>query len=189
MKRLCLASVLACGTLFVAATSATAQGPIRSETHYAGVYTLRIDFYSDPPFTGRRLVFDVVVSATPGDQLQGLTLTAAAIPEAGTNGTPVRASVSPASHAAGGFQGFVTIAVRGDWRLRFTIEGPTGTNAVDIPLRVAAPTAIPISLAWLIGLSPLFGLIGFGARQRSYLARLQGGAFLAPPAASTPAAT
>jgi len=89
----------------------------------------------------------------------------------------------------GGFQGYVTPQVRGSYRLHLTVSGPAGTNAVDLPLRVAAPTAIPIWFAWSIGLAPLLGLIGFGWRQRSYLARLQAGASLGPPAASTPAAT
>lgn len=190
MKRWWLAGLLACAALLPSPiTAAAAGGPIRSETRYAGVYALRIDLYSDPPFTGRQLRFDVLVSAATTDQLRSLALTAEAVPEAGTNGTAVPASVSPAAQSVGGFQGYVTMQVRGDWRLRFTVSGPGGTNAVDLPLRVAAPTAIPLWFAWLIGMAPLLGVIGFGVRQRSYLARLQAGAFLAPPTASTPAAT
>jgi hypothetical protein len=168
MKRWWLA-VLVGAALYSSAISAAAQGPVRSETRYAGAYTLRIDLYSDPPFTGRRYTFDVVITAT---DLRGLALAASAIPEVGTNATVVRATVSPARQE-GGFQGYVTMGVRGDWRLRFTVVGAAGTNLVDLPLRVASLTAIPIWSAWLIGLSPLLGLILFGVRQRSYLARLQ----------------
>jgi hypothetical protein len=188
MKRWWLAGFLACAALCSSAITAAGQGPVRSETRYAGAYTLRIDLYSDPPFTGRRYMFDVLVSAATPADLRGLTLAVSAIPEPGTNATTVRASVSRARQT-GGFQGYVTMGVRGSWVLRFTVGGAAGTNAVDLALRVAAPTAIPIWSAWLIGLSPLLALIAFGARQRRYLARLQAGAFPAPSAASTPAGT
>lgn len=190
MRRLWPAGFAAALMLVWSVVSAAAQGPIRSETRYAGPYTLRIDLYSDPAFAGKRLNFDVVVDASTTDQLRGLTVTASAIPEVGTNGTAERATVSPAAQSVGGFQGYVSMQVRGEWRLRFTVSGAAGANTVDVPLRVAALTAIPIWSAWLIGLGlPLLGLIGLAAHQRSYLARLQGGASLGPPAASTPAGT
>jgi hypothetical protein len=189
MKRWWLAGLLACGTLCASAITAAAQGPVRSETRYAGAYTLRIDLYSDPPFTGRRYTFDVLVSATPPADLRAVTLTASAIPDTGTNATTMRASVSPAGQTAGGFQGHVTMGVRGAWRLRFTVGGPAGTNAVDLPLRVAAPTAIPAWLAWSIGLAPLLGLLLFGVRQRSYLARLQVMGSMGAAGASSPGGT
>jgi len=74
---------------------------IRSETRYAGAYTLRIDIYSDPAFTGRRLKFDVVVAASTADELRNLTLTASAMPESGTNASPCeRISAPRGSHGA-----------------------------------------------------------------------------------------
>ena len=174
MMRRWPSALLAVVWLGLSGISAAAQGPIRSETRYAGAYTLRIDLYSDPAFTGRRLTFDVVVAAAgTADQLRNLTLAAVAMPEAGTNATPVRASISQPGHALGGFQGSVTPQVRGSYRLHLTISGPAGTNAVDLPLRVVAPTAIPIWFAWSIGLLPLLGLFVFGLQQRSDLARLQ----------------
>ena len=176
MRRWWLAAVLAGAALCSSAMTAAGQGPVRSETRPAGAYTLRIDLYSDPPFTGRRYTFDVVITATQPTDLRGVALAASAIPEVGTNATAVRATVNPARQT-GGFQGYVTMGVRGDWRLRFTVGGAAGTNVVDLPLRVASLTAIPFWSAWLIGLSPLLGLLLFGARQRSYLARLQRGAF------------
>jgi hypothetical protein len=189
MKRWGFACFLACAALFSSAITAAAQGPVRSETRYAGVYTLRIDFYSDPAFTGKRLDFDVVVSASTDDQLQGLTVTASAIPEVGTNASLVRATVSPAAQSVGGFQGYVTMQVQGSYRFWLTTSGPAGTNAVDLPLRVAAPTAIPIWFAWSIGLAPLLGVFLFGLRQRSYLARLQVMGSTGAGGASNPAGT
>jgi hypothetical protein len=172
MKRWVLAGLLAFNALLSSAITAAAQGPVRSETRYVGAYTLRIDLYSDPAFTGRRYTFDVLVSATPPADLRGLTLTVSAIPDTGTNATPVRASISPAPQT-GGFQGYVTMGVRGSWLLRLTVGGAAGTNVVDLPLHVAAPTAVPVWLAWAIGLAPLLFLLLFAVRQRSYLAHLQ----------------
>jgi hypothetical protein len=188
MKRWWLPGLLACGALLSSAIITDAQGPVRSETRYAGAYTLRIDLYSDPAFTGRRYTFDVVISATPPADFRGLTLAVSAIPDTGTNATPARASISPARQP-GGFQGYLTMGVRGSWLLRFTVAGAAGKNVVDLPLRVAAPTAIPIWSAWLIGLAPLLGLIGFAVHQRSYLARLQVKGSTAADGASTPAVT
>ena len=65
MRRWWLVAVLAGAALCSSAMTAVGQGPVRSETRYAGAYTLRIDLYSDPPFTGRRYTFDVVITATP----------------------------------------------------------------------------------------------------------------------------
>jgi hypothetical protein len=186
MKRWWLAGFLACGALLWSVITAAAQGPIRSETRYAGAYTLRIDLYADPAFVGRRYTFDVLVSATTPADLRRLAVTAWAIPDRGTNATAVHASLTPAGSAPGGFQGYVTMSVRGSWLLRFDVAGPAGSSSVDLLLHVAAPTAIPIWLAWSIGLAPLVGLIGFAAGQRSYLSRLQRGASPALPTASTP---
>ena len=189
MMRRWPAALLAMLLLCLPAISAAAQGPIRSETRYAGAYMLRIDLYSDPAFTGRRLNFDVVVGASTTDQLRSVTLTASAIPEAGTNASSVRATISHAGESVGAFRGYVTTQVRGSYRLHVTISGPAGTNAVDLPLRVAAPTAIPIWFAWSIGLAPLLGLLLFGIRQRSYLARLQVMGSTGAAGASSPVGT
>lgn len=163
--------------------SAVAQGPVRSETLRAGAYSLRVDLYTDPPFAGRRFKFDVVVDATAPADLRGLTLTAVALPDITTNATSVRARLNPAP-SSGGFQGFVIMPVRGSWFLRFTMAGPGGNNTVDLPLQVAAPTAIPIWLAWTIALAPLLGLLMFAVEQRSYLARLSRSPSAMPDGAS-----
>lgn len=184
------AAVLVAGLLASSTVSAgAAQGPVRSQTLRAGAYTLRVDLYSDPPFTGRRFDFDVLVSSGDQADLGGVTLTASAVPDTGTNATASRATVSRAGPSIGGFRGYVTMPVRGSWFLRFAVDGSAGNNTVDLPLQVAAPTAIPIWLAWAIGLAPLLGLLGFAAGQRSYLARLQQTAYPGRPGASAPAAT
>ena len=173
MKRALAALVLVVGTLLVWAVAAAAQGPVGSDTLYAGAYRLRVDRYSDPPFTGRRFDFDVLVSADKPQDVQGVSVTASAIPGANTNATEVPATLVPAGSTPGGFKGFVTMPVRGGWTLRFTVSGPLGTNSVPLLLQVAAPAAIPIELAWAIALAPLLVLAGFLIEQRAYLRRLQ----------------
>lgn len=166
------ALMLACGMLLLSTIAAAAQGPVRSETLYAGAYRLRVDLYTDPPFTGQRYDFDVLVSADSEAAVRGTQLTASAIPGAGTNATEVPATITVAS-SPGGFKGYVTMGVRGRWNLRFNVTGSLGSNSVNLPLAVAAPTEIPLGLAWAIALSPLLGLLAFARRQRAYLRELQ----------------
>lgn len=159
--------------LMVSAVTASAQGPVRSETLLAGAYRLRVDLYTDPPFTGRRYDFDVLVSADQPAYTRGVAVTASAIPEAGTNATEVPATLTAAPSSPAGFKGSVTMGVRGWWKLHFIVSGPMGTNATDLPIEVAAPTEIPVGLAWAIALSPLLFLLNFARRQRANLRRLQ----------------
>lgn len=173
MKAWGLATLLAGLLLMLSAVTASAQGPVRSETLYAGAYRLRVDLYTDPPFTGRRYDFDVLVSADQPAYTRGVVVTASAIPEAGTNATEVPARLMPAPSSAAGFKGSVTMGVRGWWKLHFIVSGPMGTNGTDLPVDVAAPTEIPVELAWAIALSPLLFLLSFGWRQRANLRRMQ----------------
>lgn len=173
MKRVLAALALMAGTLLLSTVAAAAQGPVGSDTLYAGAYRLRVDRYSDPPFTGRPFDFDVLVSADKPQDVQGVSVIASAIPDVGTNATEVKATLIPAGSTPGGFKGFVAMPVRGGWALRFTVSGALGTNSVLLLLQVAAPAAIPIELAWAIALSPLLLLVGFLIEQRAYLRRLQ----------------
>jgi hypothetical protein len=183
VKTALIAIGLALGCCLVTSATAAAQGPVRSDTLYAGAYRLRVDLYSDPPFTGKRYDFDVLVGADTPAALRGLSLSASALPEPSTNATPVDAVVTPAG-GPDGFKGYVTMPVRGAWRLRFVLGGSGTGNHVDLPLQVAAPSAIPIWSAWAIALAPLLGLLMFALQQRSYLAQLQ-----RPPVAATLAAS
>lgn len=173
MRKALVVLAVVTSVMLMSAIQAAAQGPVRSEMLYAGAYRLRVDLYSDPPFTGRRFDFDVVVSADRREDIQGVTVTASAIPDPSTNAVETAAMLVPAGSTAGGFKGSVNMVVRGGWVLRFTVSGKLGTNTVGLPLQVAAPAAIPIELAWTIALAPLLILAGFLVEQRSYLRRLQ----------------
>jgi hypothetical protein len=168
------APMLAGGMLLLSSVGAFAQGPVRSETRYAGGYQLRVDLYTDPAFTGRPYEFDVLVSADRPADLRGVDVTAVAVPDAGTNATELPATITAVRSDPGGFKGYVTMGVRGRWHLHFVVSGLLGTNAANLSLEVAAPTEIPLWLAWAIALSPLLGLLAFARRQHSYLRRLQG---------------
>jgi hypothetical protein len=189
MKRALSVLALMAGLLLLSAIAAAAQGPVRSDTLYAGIYRLRVDRYSDPPFSGQRFDFDAVVSSDAPKNLRDVTLTALAIPNPGTKAATLKATLVPAGSIPGGFKGYVKVPVRGEWTLQFIVSGPLGSNAVGMPLQVSAPAAIPIEAAWAIALAPLLGLLGFFLEQRSYLARLQRSVSGSPGVASAPGAT
>ena len=182
-SRYALGALIALVVMLVSGLAAAAQGPVRSETLYAGAYKLRVDLYSDPPFTGRPFDFDVLVSADRSVDLHDLKLQAVAIPDPTVNATELPAVIGSGGATPHGFKGVVRMPVRGGWRLKFSVDASGGNNSVSLPLQVAAPTAIPISLAWAIALAPLPLLIAFLIEQRFYLVRLQGAASPQPPIA------
>lgn len=49
----------------------------------------------------------------------------------------------------------------GAWDLEIDLDGPAGSGSVRVPVKVAAPAAIPVWLGWAIGLSPLLGIAWF----------------------------
>jgi hypothetical protein len=184
MKRVALAGLLAIALLLVVGVAASAQqGPVESDTLYAGSYRLRVDLYSDPPFTGRTFQFDVIVSGESSVDLSDITLQAVALPDPGTNATALPARLVRSGSSRHGFKGEIRLPVRGGWQLLFTVQHRGGSDSKSLPLQVAAPPAIPISLAWAIALLPLFGLLIFLLEQRFYLERLQRTASPPPPSA------
>lgn len=56
-------------------------------------------------------------------------------------------------------RGFFPIS--GDWWIHVTLRGAQGTADFITNATVAAPPTMPIWLAWVIGLSPILGIIGF----------------------------
>ena len=73
----------------------------------------------------------------------------------------------------GSYTGEVSFPVRGAWDLQLHASGPEGEATADVPITVAAPSAIPVWIGWLIGLSPLVGLAWFAWWNRNYLRRLR----------------
>ncbi len=135
------------------------SGPARSVPVTAGPYQVIVSFYDDPPRTGRALAFSVDPIA--GVQLPGrLQVAARAEPGPGTNAVPVRASVGAHAEVPAGVAGTVTLPVAGAWVLVLDFQGPLGQARAQVPLQALPPPAIPRWLGWLIGLVPVFALVG-----------------------------
>jgi hypothetical protein len=52
-----------------------------------------------------------------------------------------------------------SIPERGDWILRFDLDGPKGKGAGELALTVLEQPGPPLALSWLISMLPLVGLI------------------------------
>lgn len=136
-------------------------GPARTVPVTAGSYRLEVLLYDEPVRAGREFSFSVDPvpgSLAPGERLQ---LVATATPAARVNAVPVRAGVGPHLDGPGGVAGQIYLPVAGSWTLRLDMQGPLGTAVAEVPLLAAPPPAIPIWLGWLIGLVPVWGLLGF----------------------------
>ncbi len=145
--------------------AATTHGstPARVVHVNAGPYPLTINLYKDPANAGYALPFSIA----PQQGINGtLTYDVFSVPMHGIHATPVRASLSPDANIHNGVQGTAEITVQGNWTLRITVTGPSGTDVVEVPITATAPSAIPLWLGWLIGLIPLYGLLAFLLLQR-----------------------
>jgi hypothetical protein len=139
--------------------------PAKTIPIQAGPYHLLISFYDDPPRAGQALRFSVdPASGGPSGRLQ---VVATAVPGTSVDAVAVRGTVGahddvPSSLAgAAGVAGQVRLPVAGVWSLRLDIQGPLGAARAEVPLRVVGPPAMPLWLAWAVGLLPVWGLLGF----------------------------
>jgi hypothetical protein len=129
----------------------------------------------DPPRTAQEMA--VTVRALPGGAPLSWSsagrVTAVVRPGPGTDATPSRlVLLQPEAHDPTSFAGVVSFPVQGDWTLEITASGPLGEGVTSIPFSVAGPAPIPTWLGWLIGLSPVIGLVWFAQWNRAYLRRL-----------------
>jgi hypothetical protein len=130
----------------------------------AGPYQLVVSLYDDPPISGDLLHFSVDPAAGSSAAEQW-RLSVEAIPRSGTRATRVRGTVRPRDEAATGFTGEVRLTAPGAWNLHLVLQGPVGTGQADVPLRAAAPAAIPLWLGWAVGLVPVWILLVFVVTQ------------------------
>lgn len=128
-------------------------------------YSLAVTLYSSPALAGYFLPFAIdskteaqkhlqyVVTAIPGPKVEAIT----------SDG-----STDPSKMTKDGVPGNVPITVQGSWTLHIVVEGSGGMEQINIPITAIAPVYIPIWLAYLIGLLPVFALLGFiGMRCRN----------------------
>ena len=173
-KRWCmlLAICLALLTLSRAPVSAH-EDAARIEQLSAGPYLLSVQLDDDPAQVEQPL--GVTVQSLPGGAaLDGATVTITGVPGLGTNATQTReTTMQPVSGERGSYTGQVSFPVRGAWDLEVRVSGPAGERTASVPLLVAAPEARPVWLGWLIGMSPLAGVVWFVWWNRGYLRRLR----------------
>ena len=155
--------LLLCSTLLAfvlggaGAVSAHDCQPMRSFTTRIGPYPVSINYYNAPQ-AGEALLFDIV--PTPG-QTAATMYEVMAVPGTTVNAVPVRAMIEADAHAAGGVRGSVNLPVRGQWLLSIRVDGPLGPSYDDVPVLAGTPPVIPEWFGWLIGLLPVWAMIGF----------------------------
>ena len=146
---LCLAP-----SALLAAPASAHQEAARTEQLQAGPYLLSVQLYDDPAHVEQPLLL-TVRSSPANDSLNDATVTVSGVPGPGTDATQTPATtMQPDPAEPGLYTGEVSLPVRGAWDLQLEVSGPEGEGTANVPITVAAPSAIPVWLGWLIGLSP-----------------------------------
>jgi hypothetical protein len=144
----------ACGS-----ASAHDAAPLASTTTRLGPYPVEVRYYSEP-VGGRALSFEI---EPLGEGPEPTAYQVSAVPGPSTDAVPVRARTTPAEGHAG-VMGLVNLPVSGKWLLSVEVDGPLGPGGGEAPVVAAPPaTAMPEWLAWLIGLTPVWGTLAFFA--------------------------
>ncbi len=138
----------------LAAVNAYAAGPAHTETLVIGPYIVQVTLAQYPPETDQA----DAVTVTPEDGQLRLAGSLALLPGLGTDAEPLRAALVPAGQSSA-LVGSVRLPVRGAWQIEVQLTGPEGPGRASFPIVVAAPGAIPLWLGWLIGATPLLGIV------------------------------
>lgn len=149
----------------VLSVAATTHGntPARITQVTAGPYPLKVSLYKDPADAGFALPFAIA----PQKMARGLLIyEVSSIPGKEVDATEVRASIAADTHVMNGVQGGAEITVQGPWSLHIIITGPAGRGEAMVPIRAIGPAALPLWAGWLIGCTPLYGLLIFLLAQR-----------------------
>lgn len=174
MKRIVRLAAVVWGSVVLAGGAAEAhEDPARVEIRRAGPYVLEVAIYDARPTVVRQMRF-VVRSLPGGAGLEGATITARGIPGSETLAVPTRPTLlRPAVGGSGGFEGTLLLSVLGGWDLELHVSGLAGDGAARLAVSVAAPWVVPEWIGWVVGLSPLAGLVWFAWWQRGYMRRLE----------------
>jgi hypothetical protein len=165
---LCLAP-----SALLAAPASAHQEAARTEQLQVGPYLLSVQLDEDPPHVEEPLMLRVH-SLPSSASLDEAAVTVTGVPGPGTDATQTRVTNMRADPAEpGSYTGEVSFPVRGAWDLQLHASGPEGEATANVPITVAAPSAIPVWIGWLIGLSPLVGVAWFAWWNRNYLRRLR----------------
>lgn len=157
------------GLLFVVLVpaSALAHGLQTSVAHTeqvaVGPYRLQLEFDTWPLRQSKN--FQMVVHYPAG--LEGLKGHLSLKPDPGVKGQTQKLLLGS---YPGVSDGWVVQAPgsfgAGRWAWTFEVDGPQGSASQAITLRVEEAPPFPIWLGWLVGLTPLWGLLWFAVRER-----------------------
>ncbi|QBD81647.1 hypothetical protein EPA93_39030 [Ktedonosporobacter rubrisoli] len=164
-----LGIALACLAFSLAlAPVARADGarPARTETRAAGPYVIDVGLSQDPPYVDTPLQLTI----TPHGRLGGLQGQIIAQPGLGTNATNLHTQLKAVG--ANALTGSISFPVRGAWQIVIELNGKQGHGSADFDVTVAAPGAIPTWLGWLIGMTPLVGIVWWLAWLHGYRRKL-----------------
>ena len=157
LRTIALCAMLALLALGGAPAYAQASQPLKTIDVQVGSYPLRVSYYSEVQGGG---ALEFGIAPQPGGAVPG-SYVVMAVPGTTVNAVPVRASLERDPERPGGVRGSVNLPVSGQWMLSVDVIGPLGHAAADVPILAAAPPAIPVWLGWLIGLLPVWVLVGF----------------------------
>jgi|GEM_PF-2123081 len=105
------------------------------------------------------------------DQLDSLSsdwrLEVDVIPSRGTSATTVKYTDDNGDRVRR--QTKIHFPIGGSWTIQVIIQGQVNNGYLRLPATVEAPPKLPDWLAWVIGLSPLIGLIGFAIGQWRFI--------------------
>jgi len=145
--------------------------PVRTMTFNFGSYAVDVNLFEDPPRTDQPL--DVTV--LPHDSTIHPTGRVIAQPGPGTDADQESKNLTisnaftdePKVLAA-----TINFPVRGAWRIIVQLNGPWGQASASFNVNVLGPGPIPLWLAWLIGLSPVVGILWLAWQQTRYRRKL-----------------
>lgn len=129
-----------------------------------GPYTLEVEFDTWPLRQAKN--FQVVVHYPAG--MEGLKGSLTMKPEQGVKGQRRQAILGTYPGVTDGWvlQAPGAFLGAGRWEWSFEVDGPQGKASQAMTLRVEEAPPFPLWLGWLIGLTPLWGLLGFALRER-----------------------
>jgi hypothetical protein len=155
--------LLVCGILVglqlmgVGLAAAQDSAPTKTLNIRLGPYPVSVSYYNEP-MGGQALIFSV----TPETELsEPITYNITAVPGTMVNAVPVKATWEADPAKPGAIRGQVNLPVSGQWVLFIEADGPLGRAAEDVPILAATRAAIPEWLGWMIGLLPVWALVGF----------------------------
>ena len=132
--------------------------PVRFVNATAGTYHIKIAFYSDSINAGDVIPF--AIAPTAGTQ-GPLNYVVTATPGPGVSGSLTQSDMGTQPSSSDGTPGSITFVTRGAWTMHIVVNGSAGQGQANLPINAVAPPAMPIWLAWNIGLLPLYGLLVF----------------------------